>query len=145
MTEIATLDSKLDGDSRTLKFGEWECASAEPGSINHPMDLPAELDYRATVPGTVAAILNAAGKWSFEHPPEIDALDWWYRTTFRKPDSTDVLSHIAFEGLASLAEVWLNGKLVLSSKNMFRRQLVDLDQHPRPRPPGDQCRDPRAA
>jgi len=126
MTEIATPDSKLDGDSRTLKFGEWECASAEPGSINHPMELPAELEFRTTVPGTVAAMLNAAGKWSFEHPPEIDALDWWYRTTFRKPDGTDVLSHIEFEGLASLAEVWLNGELVLTAKNMFRRQIADL-------------------
>ena len=36
----------------------------------------------ATVPGTVAAALRRAGRWDFDHPADLDASDWWYRTTF---------------------------------------------------------------
>jgi beta-mannosidase len=33
---------------------------------------------------------------------------------------------LCFDGLASLADVWLNGELILSSNNMFRSHRVDV-------------------
>lgn len=128
MTETAILDLKLDGNSRTPLFGEWRSFSAPVGAIAHPSELPETLEFSAQVPGTVASMLNEAGKWSFEHPPEIDASDWWYRTTFSRPQSQAERLHLEFDGLATLAEVWLNGQQILSSSNMFRRHLVEISE-----------------
>ncbi len=64
-----------------------------------------------------------------QNPPDIDAQDWWYRTTFAAESRTDnELFELCFDGLASLAEVWLNGELVLSTNNMFRTYRVDVDR-----------------
>jgi beta-mannosidase len=52
-----------------------------------------------------------------------DAQDWWYRCRFVADDSvttgSDASTRLFFEGLATLAEVWLNGTPILSSRNMF--------------------------
>ena len=93
----------------------WQCAQTEPGSISSPDHLPA-LDWLpATVPGTFAGTLRAAGVWDGETPLELDHRDIWYRTNFAGGGSET----LHFEGLATIAEVWLNGELILRSENMF--------------------------
>ncbi|MDB5335343.1 MAG: hypothetical protein JWN70_962 [Planctomycetaceae bacterium] len=110
-------------------WGPWSCAAHRPNEITHPEQLveaPAEW-LSAPVPGTVASALNAAGRWSFEDPTEIDSRDWWYRTTFHSPDRTNGQPcQLCFDGLAAVAEVWLNGKLLLTTDNMFRAYRVDV-------------------
>ncbi len=56
-----------------------------------------------------------------QHEPDVDAYDWWFRTSFS--GSGDVLR---FGGIATVAEVWLNGELVLESESMFERHEVDV-------------------
>jgi beta-mannosidase len=63
--------------------------------------------------------------------PRYDALDWWYRCTFPRarllPSPTDRV-RLRFDGLATLAEVWLNGHSILSSCNMFVTHGVDVTE-----------------
>lgn len=98
----------------------WECARAEPGAVASP-DCLRDLHWLpAPVPGTFAQALRAAGEWNGEAPLELDQYDIWYRTRFAG-GSDEILR---FEGLATIAEVWLNGTLLLQSDNMFLPQRV---------------------
>ena len=93
----------------------WECAATPANAAVSPDQL-ASLDWiTARVPGTFAAALRDAGKWDGSSPLELDHQDIWYRTRFT--GGGDDILH--FEGLATLAEVWLNGELLLRSDNMF--------------------------
>ena len=113
----------------------WTCSAHRPGTIAHPAQLDeAHADWlRAAVPGTVAAALEAAGRWSFDRPTEFDADDWWFRTSFTTPLSAfNQPCHLCFDGLATLAKVWLNGELLLTSDNMFRSNRVNVSSYLRP-------------
>jgi len=83
--------------------------------------------FAAEVPGTVASALRSCGRWNHQTPPDIDAQDWWYRTSFAAAArAAGEPCALCFEGLASLADVWLNGEHILSSDNMFRSHRVDV-------------------
>ncbi len=102
----------------------WECTSTPPGRASCPADLGGDCTwYPARVPGTFAAALRAAGVWSGQGPLELDQLDVWYRTSF-VGDGEEAL---CFEGLATIADVWLNGTLVLRSDNMFRPRQIEVN------------------
>ena len=93
----------------------WECARTPPGASVSPDQLPA-LDWiAAPVPGTYATALRDAGAWDGTAPLLVHQHDIWYRTQFA--GGGDEILH--FEGLATAAEVWLNGALLLRSDNMF--------------------------
>jgi beta-mannosidase len=125
---------ELSHDAASV-FGPWSCCAQWPGAIHHPDELSAaDVEWlSATVPGTVASALDASGKWDFEAPVDIDASDWWYRTSFVGVDhnATDnktaddkSSAWLRFEGLATIAEVWLNGRRILATDNMFRSYRV---------------------
>ncbi len=116
-----------------LTFAPWSCCARPPGTIAHPDDLPpSAADWMpAIVPGTVAAALQASGRWDFDHPTDIDGQDWWFRTTFPAPDLP--ACHLCLDGLATLAEVWLNGERLLTTENMFRAYRIDVWPYLRPR------------
>jgi beta-mannosidase len=80
----------------------------------------------ASVPGTVHQDLMAAGLIPdpFVGTNERDVqwvgeAEWLYRCTFElsRPDAERIDLH--FDGLDTFARVWLNGRLVLASDNMF--------------------------
>jgi hypothetical protein len=101
-----------------LADAEWECTGSEPGRYEDPSELDAvEVWWPAEVPGTAAGALRLAG---LTRPRrfDYDAQDWWFRTSVSTPDGTFGL---AFDGLATLADVWLDGCHLLRSENMFRR------------------------
>jgi beta-mannosidase len=84
----------------------------------------------AQVPGTVAAALDRHGQWNRECPGDIDAVDWWYRTTLFMPANWHGgLAFLRFDGLATNAEVWLNGRSILATDNMFRAYRVEVSEH----------------
>ena len=116
-----------------LNFGSWSCCSHAPGMISNPsqLDEVASNWLLASVPGTVASTLSAANQWDMQQPPKIDALDWWYRTTFAGPKEvgTNNPCWINFDGLATLAEIWLNGQLRLKTENMFRAYRLDVSPY----------------
>ncbi|MBS0205814.1 MAG: glycoside hydrolase family 2 protein [Planctomycetes bacterium] len=110
-------------------WSPWHCSAHPPGSITDPSQLPRESKdwIPATVPGTVAGDLAAIDRWTFESPAEIDKDDWWFRSTLQVPiEAMSRMACLIFEGLATLAEVWLNGELLLTSDNMFRSHRVDV-------------------
>jgi beta-mannosidase len=76
----------------------------------------------------VAAALAEAGEWSLDGPARrFDAESWCWRLRFDAPAAVLAAGgRLGFEGLATVCEVSLNGRPVLSTRNMFRRHAVDL-------------------
>lgn len=100
----------------------WLLCSTAPGSAGDPSELlsrnPAWI--AAHCPGTVAGALIASGCSSDLRGIDIDSLDWWYQVRFAGPASnTSSGSVLRCDGLATLAEVWLNGRIIGRSTNMF--------------------------
>lgn len=109
---------------RTLDGG-WQLARTAPGAVAAPEGLAAaSLAWSAgVVPGTVAEALGH----DIDLPGPFDAHDWWFRTTFEgAPAAAGTRDYLAFDGLATLAQAWLNGREILVSRNMFRRHRVDV-------------------
>jgi beta-mannosidase len=81
-----------------------------------------------------AAALRALGVWSLDAPiRRFDACDWWYRLEFDSPVASGIGRFIlGFDGLATIARVWLNGEQLLASKNMFLAHECDISSLLRP-------------
>src|SRR6185503_8044993 len=75
------------------------------------------------VPGTAAEALRAAGRWDDAAPTPLHDKDIWYRTHFEGRGRRI----LRFEGLATIAEAWLNGAKILDSDNMFLAHDVEVD------------------
>ncbi len=93
----------------------WRLLGADAGAFASPVDLPA-LDHPdwqpATVPGTVASALSLP----LDTREPLDDRDWWYVAAVELNEGGTVV----FDGLATIAEVWLDGVCVATSRNMFR-------------------------
>lgn len=104
--------------------GEWRLACTAPGLVSHPDALSSVTDWiGAGVPGTAAQALRDAGRWRVEEPAPLHDKDFWYRTRFGGTGR----SALRFQGLATVAEVWLNGRSILVSDNMFLAHEVEVD------------------
>lgn len=103
----------------------WRLAATAPGACADPAQALAQNLYwrEAVVPGTVAVSLDA----DLDQGDDYDACDWWYRCTFAAPRQNAV--RLRCDGLATLAEVWLNGTLLLVADNMFLPWAVDISAH----------------
>ena len=104
------------------EIGAWTLARTEPGAWADPS---ADADagwLPAIVPGTAGAALRAAERWKPEDEIGLDAFDVWYRSTIRG----DGPAILRFEGLATIAEVYLDGAPVLASDNMFLAHEIEL-------------------
>lgn len=102
-------DARIEGEVRLSSF-VWSVASTAP---NQALDLR-QLDTLEL-------------SWSTEAPPpeQFDDFDWWYRCAFERADDRDMLH---FGGLATLAQVWLNGEPILESNNMFEEHRIDVGE-----------------
>jgi beta-mannosidase len=104
--QAARSPSELDGQASELDALEW---------------LPAK------VPGTAAGVLRDAGRWQLGQEHDFDAEDWWFRTSFQAPAlAAGEQAHLCFDGIATAAEVHLNGQLVLNSDSMFAAHTLDV-------------------
>jgi beta-mannosidase len=92
----------------------WQMALAAPRATS-----PTHGWIAAPVPGTAAEAL----KLRVTAPTPLHDKDVWYRTRF----AGDGRKILRFEGLATLAEVWLNGAKILDSDNMFLRHDVEVE------------------
>ncbi|MGH2863709.1 MAG: glycosyl hydrolase 2 galactose-binding domain-containing protein [Solirubrobacteraceae bacterium] len=108
----------------------WECGSAPAGSVADPRQLgEASIEWLpATVPGTAAAALRDAGawRWGMEDRDVLDGRDWWFRCSFDAPRPAPRWE-LRLGGLATLADVWLNGRHLLHSENMFVNHRVEVE------------------
>jgi beta-mannosidase len=103
----------------------WVFAPVGPSTDASALDAA---DWKpALVPGTVASAQRANGGLDLERAPDFDATSWAYRCAFAAPPANpDERAVLCFDGLATLAEVWLNGQQILSSDNMFVAHEVDV-------------------
>ena len=127
----------------------WECSVAPPGSIADAGALASGggVWIPAVVPGTAAAALRSQDAWSpgDDDVATLDGSDWWYRCRFDLRDGDgDGRWELELGGLATLADVWLNGEHLLHSENMWRSHRVGAVQHSGPDPVPDPDVDPNA-
>ncbi len=107
---------RVDGhEIRSLDHG-WEAAAA---------DRPDGLTWRsARVPGTAAGVLRHAG---LRLDRDLDAETWTFRTTFEgSPAAVGEEVVLRFDGVATLAEVELNGERLLDVESMYEAHEVDV-------------------
>ncbi len=113
-----------------LAGASWTCTATEPGRGRGPADLDALATewWPATVPGTAAGALRAAGRWSPGSEHDFDATDWWFRTRFAgRVGAVAGRALLCLGGLATVADVWLNDDLVRHSENMFLAHDLEVD------------------
>jgi len=115
----------IDARRVALLHEGWQLARAAPDACASPDELAgAPLEWRdAVVPGTVAAALGADP----DRPADYDADDWWYRLRFAAPARpAGARFRLRFDGLATLAQGWLNGEPIVASRNMFVARQADV-------------------
>ncbi|WP_346915612.1 glycoside hydrolase family 2 protein [uncultured Roseibium sp.] len=105
---------------------KWSLAVAEAGGIKDPSGLSTLSDWvPAKVPGTAAEALALAGRYDPENPRPLNDKDIWYVTEFAVDEPGPRI--LRFDGLATIAEVYLNGGKVLESRNMFLGDEVPVE------------------
>ena len=114
----------------TSKFSDitWQLTATDCNQFVTPEVLPAELAwFDCSVPATVAESISKISELAYlvNH---IESKDWWYRCQFDSAGQDSHLDKLIFEGLATLAEVWLNGEKILDAENMFVEYLVDIQK-----------------
>ncbi|MFB0490251.1 beta-mannosidase [Methylobacterium sp. OAE515] len=114
----------VDGRVPQVPNGPWQLAVTPPGAYTDTRDLGGLTDWiAAEIPGTAASALRAAGRWTETAPEPIHDRDLWYRTRLQGVGRF----RLAFEGLATLAEIWLDGVPILCSRSMFEAHSVAID------------------
>ena len=121
----------ISGYTSAVLAAGWHLAEAPPNAYSCPADaLAGRVEWLpATVPGTAADALRALGRWSLDGPPRrFDGNDWWYATTFSAPEAEQGSeTWLCFDGLATVADVWLNDSPLLASDNMFVSHSIRVD------------------
>jgi beta-mannosidase len=116
MSRRTTIPEPYAPGDDLLQAAAWSMAATAAGAITRPGDLEGPIEWvAAQVPGTVAGTLSRHGRWSLEEPAPLHDRDYWYRCTFAGSGA----ARLTCDGLATVAEVWLNGALLGTSRNMF--------------------------
>ncbi|TDK30427.1 glycoside hydrolase family 2 protein [Rhizobium deserti] len=115
----------LDGEISLLDTG-WSLTLSASGAYARPLDIPAATEaIPAAVPGTVASALESAGRFKRNEPPPLIDKDAWYRRPLA--GETPGPAVLRFEGLATVAEVFLGEEVILSSDSMFESHDVAVE------------------
>ena len=123
----------VDAASHDLLAGSiWECRRSDPGSDVDVAALSADDDswFPAAVPGTAAGALRELGRWRWGDDDQdlLDGSDWWYRCSFALPKGPPPGPwRLELDGLATLADAWLNGEHLLHSENMWVAHQLPVD------------------
>ncbi|MBJ22510.1 MAG: glycoside hydrolase family 2 protein [bacterium] len=122
---------------RPLSEG-WEIRRIDAEPCAHPSELTSRavegpLDAcAATLPCTVASALRDAGQLDLDDAEsvarlgDLDRLEHWFRCEFEIEDDEGGPAELVFHGLATLAEIWLNGECLLKTRNMFVRHVCEV-------------------
>ena len=110
----------MPADPDLLAGAVWECAATFPDEAAAPEAL-ASLPLRwlpASVPGTAASALRDAGLPE-PTPAELDGRDWWFRCRVPSGVPAGGALELRLDGLATVADVWLDGRHLSRSDSMF--------------------------
>lgn len=111
------------GATEILLTEGWNLALTEPGAWATRADMAANAGFLpAPVPGTVAEALEQAGLFDRAAPQPLDNRDAWYLCRLVDIDAGAAV--LRFAGLATIAEVYLNGTLILQAHSMFEAHDV---------------------
>ncbi|MGO9761027.1 MAG: glycoside hydrolase family 2 protein [Solirubrobacteraceae bacterium] len=111
---------------RALSTG-WQAASSPADLHTDTQRLDSLSWIPARVPGTAAGALRDAALWRPDEPRDFDEDDWWFRTSFdAEPVAPGEEVSLRLDGIASVAEVFLNGERILESDSMFAAHTVAL-------------------
>jgi beta-mannosidase len=115
-TESVTADLLADAS--------WTCCSTIPGGASDPAGLVQFplVWFPVSVPGTAASALRDAGAAGLLEAV-YDTRDWWFRCEFNGLPSTALLR---LDGLATVADAWLNGEHLCHTENMLVGHEVDV-------------------
>jgi beta-mannosidase len=141
------LRARGDEAEHRLEHG-WQVARVPAGAAGSPAELAAlgASFATASVPGTVAQrelerqgapselphqgapfeLAHQGTPFELAHQGALDACDYWYGCRFARPAGPYRRALLCCDGLATLAEVWLNGRLVAHSANMWLAQAIDV-------------------
>ncbi|MGV3551480.1 glycosyl hydrolase 2 galactose-binding domain-containing protein [Rhizobium sp.] len=109
---------------RPLNSG-WHMVVSDAGQFASPADIPAaQKRIAAPVPGTVAQALEAGGRFDRTAPVALEHRDFWY--LLELSGEAPGPARLVFEGLAAIAEVYLNGQRVLDSRSQFATNDVPV-------------------
>jgi len=108
----------------TLLESGWELALTAAGVAAEPSALGVVEWLPAMVPGTVAQALAAAGRFSLDAPIPLHDRDAWYRLKLQVPPGAT----LELDGLATLADLWVDGRHLLRSESMFHAHRVPLPE-----------------
>ncbi|MGZ3429805.1 MAG: glycosyl hydrolase 2 galactose-binding domain-containing protein, partial [Polyangia bacterium] len=107
------------GGHERVAITRWQVCSTAPGATTEGARW-----IEASAPDgglTAAAALRAAGAWTLDGAARrFDAEDWWFRATLpsvARADGDELA--LTFGGIATVADVSLDGVPLLSSDNMF--------------------------
>ncbi|WP_045767738.1 beta-mannosidase [Xanthomonas albilineans] len=129
---LPALGQAAPPSSLSLQQG-WQVRLA-PGDASASTHPKAAQWLPAKVPGTLQTDLIAAGvvpdPFYRDNEAKIQWVglsDWEYKTRFKADAALLARAHVelVFDGLDTFAEVYLNGKKLLSADNMFRQWRVD--------------------
>ena len=114
-----------DTDDRIVPLeAGWMLAITGPGLAETPAGFSDSQEWiAAPVPGTAEEALIAAGRLRPGEASGLHGRDVWYRRTLE----TDGPATLSFDGLAGHADVFLDGRLVLQARSMFRTFAVEID------------------
>ncbi len=121
MTDGGAFRLLSNSEERVLAFSDWSYLLTRAGEHDRPSALPDEGWGRAPVPGTLASALLGEGK-KLDDMGDLDAGEAWYRARVESPVGT--LCQLRFEGLAPVANVFINGEPRLFSENQFVTNVV---------------------
>jgi beta-mannosidase len=106
--------------------------TTKPNAFHSAYDIPLLVKAKpAIIPGTVAMLPKeeiVSEEGNILHTDQLDQYDHWYQTRFQfeRNNAKRLLLH--FDGLLTIAEVYLNGKLILQSTNAYHVNIVDITQ-----------------
>ena len=118
---VTVTRANVDAHERIALADGWSAACAEPGAGLSPDGLRW---IPARVPGTAAGALRDAG---LAAGGDLDAEDWLFRTSFRAdPAAAGEEVVLCLDGIATVAEVHLNGERVCEVGSMFEPREIDV-------------------
>lgn len=109
-------------DTLAHPSADWTLCATPAGAARTPRDLVTADWCAAVVPGTVAGALTRARRFDPAHPAALGESDYWYRAAL----SGQGARLLQLDGLATIAEVWLDGALLLRSDSMFVAHRVPV-------------------